>query len=76
MGELTLGLTEYFAFYNSERPHQSLGHETPDTVYRTAIGGGAVIADKFGGLRRKTRSRSKAKPQRKDTNGAAPSSCL
>ena len=23
--ELLLGLTEYFAFYNSERPHQSLG---------------------------------------------------
>jgi putative transposase len=49
MGELTLGLTEYFAFYNGERPHQSLGNITPDTVYRTAIGGGAVIVDKFGG---------------------------
>jgi putative transposase len=49
MVELTLGLTEYFAFYNGERPHQSLGYETPDTVYRTAIGGGAVIVDKFGG---------------------------
>jgi putative transposase len=24
-GELTLGLTEYFVFYNAERPHQSLG---------------------------------------------------
>ena len=24
MGELTLGLAEYFAFYNGERPHQSL----------------------------------------------------
>ena len=47
MGELTLGLTEYFAFYNGERPHQSLGNTTPDTVYRTAIGGGAVIVDKF-----------------------------
>jgi putative transposase len=49
MGELTLGLTEYFAFYNGERPHQSLGYETPDTVYRSAIGGGAMIVDKFGG---------------------------
>ena len=48
MGELTLGLTEYFAFYNSERSHQSLGYKTPDSVYRTAIGGGAVIVDKFG----------------------------
>jgi hypothetical protein len=25
MGELLVGLTEYFAFYNGERPHQSLG---------------------------------------------------
>ena len=49
MGELMLGLAEYFAFYNGERPHQSLGHKTPDTVYRTAIGGGAEIVDKFGG---------------------------
>jgi len=49
IGELTLGLADYFAFYNTERPHQSLGHETPDTVYRSAIGGGAVIMDKFGG---------------------------
>jgi len=48
IGELTLGLTEYFAFYNNERPHQSLGFETPDTVYRTAVGGGAMIVDKFG----------------------------
>ena len=49
MVDLTLGLTEYFAFYNGQRPHQSLGYETPDTVYRTAVGGGAVIVDKFGG---------------------------
>jgi len=47
MGELMVGLTEYFAFYNGERPHQSLGHKTPDIVYRTAIGGGAMIVDKF-----------------------------
>ena len=49
MGELMVGLAEYFAFYNGERPHQSLGHKTPDVVYRTAIGGGAMIVDKFGG---------------------------
>jgi len=49
MGELLLGLTEYFAFYNSERPHQSLGQQTPDVVYRSAVGGGAMILDKFGG---------------------------
>ena len=47
MGELWVGLTEYFAFYNGERPHPSLGNQTPDVVYRTAIGGGAMIVDKF-----------------------------
>jgi putative transposase len=47
MGELLLGLTEYFTFYNGERPHQSLGNKTPDVVYRSAIGGGAIIVDKF-----------------------------
>ena len=49
MGELTTGLKSYFAFYNGERPHQSLGQKTPDFVYRTAVGGGAMIIDKFGG---------------------------
>lgn len=47
MGELAIGMTEYFAFYNSERPHQTLGHKTPEVVYQTAMGGGAVIVDKF-----------------------------
>ena len=47
MLELMQGLVEYFAFYNGERPHQSLGQRTPDVVYRTGIGGGAVIVDKF-----------------------------
>lgn len=45
--ELFLGLTKYFAFYNLERPHQSLGYCTPDTVYATGIGGGAMIVDKW-----------------------------
>jgi putative transposase len=49
MPELMLGLTEYFAFYNGERPHQSLGNRTPNEVYRTGEGGGASIADHFGG---------------------------
>ncbi len=49
MGELMVGLAKYFAFYNGERPHQALGHKTPDVVYRTATGGGAMILDKFGG---------------------------
>ena len=47
VGELMIGLIEYFAFYNGERPHQSLGHKTPDVVYQTAMGGGAMILDKY-----------------------------
>jgi len=45
--ELLLGLTEYFAFYNTERTHQSLNYSTPDAVYLAASGGGATIVDKF-----------------------------
>ena len=45
--ELQLGLTEYFDFYNTERPHQSLGNLTPIQVYQTGSGGGARIVDKF-----------------------------
>ncbi|WP_240669153.1 IS3 family transposase [Dyella sp. M7H15-1] len=48
MAELMIGLTNYFAFYNAERPHQSLGYESPDTVYATRNGGGALIIDKYG----------------------------
>ncbi len=47
MPDLLLGLTEYFVFYNTERPHQSLGYDTPVHVYRTAGGGGAMIVDKY-----------------------------
>lgn len=47
MGVLMLGLTKYFDFYNQERPHQSLGNQTPAEVYKTASGGGALIVDKF-----------------------------
>jgi putative transposase len=45
--ELLLGLSAYFAFYNSERPHQSLGYLTPDAVYQSGTGGGAKIVDRF-----------------------------
>ena len=31
---LHLGLARYFAFYNDERPHQSLDYRTPAAVYR------------------------------------------
>ena len=47
MPDLLLGLAHYFLFYNEERLHQSLGYPTPDVVYRTGIGGGAMIVDKF-----------------------------
>ena len=39
MSELQQGLTEYFLFYNTERPHQSLDDATPAHVYLTASGG-------------------------------------
>ena len=47
MKNLTIGLMHYFLFYNQERQHQSLGYKTPDVVYQTASGGGAMIVDKF-----------------------------
>ena len=46
--ELLLGLTEYFAFYNHERLHQSLGYLTPEAFYRSGEGGGAKLVDRFG----------------------------
>jgi putative transposase len=60
MRGLQLGLTEYFAFYNTERPHQSLGNCTPFQVYQTASGGGARIVDKF--VERKTTLKIGAAP--------------
>ncbi|WP_226930558.1 IS3 family transposase [Halomonas sp. 3F2F] len=51
LGELTLGLSDYFAFYNTQRPHQSLGNRTPDDVYQSGLGGGASIPDHFGSQR-------------------------
>jgi putative transposase len=50
MPDLLLGLTHYFLFYNEERLHQSLGYTTPDVVYQTGTGGGAMIVDKFNEL--------------------------
>lgn len=47
MGELLIGLTQYFGFYNEERPHQALGNQTPEAVYRSGTGGGALIIDKY-----------------------------
>ena len=42
------GLKTYFSFYNGERGHQSLGYQTPDSVYATGQGGGAKIIDQYG----------------------------
>jgi putative transposase len=46
-GELLVGLTKYFAFYNTERPHQSLENQTPEVIHKTSSGGGAMIVDKY-----------------------------
>lgn len=35
------GLDQYFPFYNTERPHQSLAYQTPAEVYRHGNGGRA-----------------------------------
>jgi len=51
MAELTVGLAQYFAFYNRERPHQGLGNKKPDNVYATGKGGGASIPDYFSDAR-------------------------
>jgi len=48
MAELTVGLLQYFSFYNEARPHQSLGYRTPNEVYASGQGGGAKIVDKYG----------------------------
>lgn len=48
MQDLLMGLTHYFIFYNNERKHQSLSYQTPEMVYRSGVGGGAKIVDKFG----------------------------
>ena len=47
LAQVQAGLKTYFAFYNSERRHQSLGYQTPDQVYLTGQGGNASIIDKF-----------------------------
>lgn len=35
--ELLQGVTEYFEFYNHERPHQGLGYQTPAAVYQEGV---------------------------------------
>ena len=65
MEELMVGLAAYIAFYNGERPHQSLANRTPDEVFKTGTGGGALIVDKFGSVRGESpraEAEAKAKP--------------
>ncbi|NTU50177.1 MAG: transposase [Desulfobulbaceae bacterium] len=45
--ELHQGLWEYFQFYSAEWLHQSLSYRTPDDVNDSAVGGGAIIVEKF-----------------------------
>jgi putative transposase len=71
---LQLGLTEYFEFYNTERPHQSLGNLTPIQVYQTASGGGARIVDKF--KEQKTRLEVEAKSKAETTTLNSMDYCL
>ena len=33
---------EALPLYNGARPHQALGYQTPDVVYRSGSGGGAA----------------------------------
>lgn len=47
LSELLAGLMDYFSFYNAMRPHQALDYQTPDMVYHSGQGGGALIIDKF-----------------------------
>ena len=87
MGELLIGLTKYFAFYNTERPHQSLDNQTPQEVHKTSSGGGAMIVDKYRTTERlpvTLRSSGTAPQEVKIENvpaisnaktGAAPTSC-
>lgn len=57
-------LAQYFAFYNAERPHQSLGYQTPDQVYNAGVGGGALIVDRFGDNSEKPQEKSNTAQRR------------
>jgi len=64
MADLTLGLREYFAFYNEARPHQALGNWTPEKVYQTGQQGGARIGDRFPGAASRGRENEEPGPRR------------
>ncbi len=73
MSELLIGLTKYFVFYNTERPHQSMSYSTPDQVYRTASGGGAKIVDKYSKLEK---DGLEIETKKETENGAVPFRCM
>ena len=88
MGALMIGLAQYVVCYNGERPHQSLGQQTPGVVYRTARGGGErgyirrrggatpCSATRHRSVRHRRRTiRSDRNNRRNGNTGAAPSSC-
>jgi putative transposase len=62
--DLIMGLAKYFAYYNTERPHQALAYQTPDDVYANAQGGGASIPDYFKDKREDKKSLFKKTGQR------------
>jgi len=37
VGEARDGIGRYFTFFNDVRPHQSLGYQTPDAIYRASL---------------------------------------
>ena len=44
--EARISLGEYFRFYNTSRPHQSLGYQTPVEVYAGAMENGGMVVVK------------------------------
>jgi putative transposase len=46
-GEWLIGLANYFAFYKTERSHQSLDYQSLEYGHKTSSGGGAMIVDQY-----------------------------
>jgi len=42
MRELKEGVTRYMHFYNSERFHESISYETPDSIYASKFSVGEL----------------------------------
>ena len=71
LGQLFVGLTQYFAFYNNERPHQGLGNGTPGAVYASGQGGGAMIADRYGVRETRAKQAAECEVSRDASGGPA-----